>query len=298
MKQEDNSNPVRSPLSRRQVLAGMGVAAGAAALSMGGGGFASRALAASPQPSPALDTAVLQFALQLEYLEAEFYLRAVGLPSVPNSGNAPVVGGKKVNFTTPAIKAYANEIARDERAHVVFLRAALGENSTPRPALNFTDAFAAAAQAAGLGAGFDAFANETNFLLGAFIFEDVGVTAYKGAAPLIQNRNVLSAAAGILAVEAYHASNIRTTLFAIGGQAVAAANAISDARDSLDGPSDLDQPITFKDGSVNIVPTDRNGIAFSRTTSQVLKIVYLTNKSGVSKGGFFPNGLNGAITTT
>ena len=78
------------------------------------------------------------------------------------------------------------------------------------------------------------YANEDNFLRGAFLFEDVGVTAFKGAAPLISNKTYLDAAAGILAVEAYHAANIRTVLYDRGG--AEDANAISRARGSLDGP--------------------------------------------------------------
>lgn len=280
-------------LSRRQLLATAGAAGAALTL----GAMPSRAIAQSPTPSRALDVAILQFALQLEYLEAAFYLAAIGQPNVPGGGNARVVGGRQVNFQTPEIEAYANEIARDEKAHVVFFRNALAENSTPRPAINFTDAFDAAAQAAGLGPGFDPFADEVSFLLGAFVFEDVGVTAFKGAAPLIKNRRVLESAAGVLAVEAYHAGIIRTVLFNLGGQALAAASAISDARDSLDGPSDLDQPITIN-GRANIVPTDRNGLAFSRTASQVLKIVFLTSQNGVTSGGFFPDGVNGTIKST
>ncbi len=135
-------------------------------------------------------------------------------------------------------------------------------------------------------------ANETNFLLAAFIFEDVGVTAYKGAARFIQNKDYLEAAAGLLAVEAYHAGEIRTILFSRGF--LVEAKKISDLRDSVDGSSDLDQPLSLPSSEANIVPTDDNGLAFSRSPEQVLKIVYL---GGMARGGFFPVGVNGAIRT-
>jgi hypothetical protein len=181
---------------------------------------------------------------------------------------------------------------------VNFLRTQLGGAKVARPAINLDTAFTSAALAAGLikpGETFDPFLNEQNFLLGAFVFEDVGVTAYKGAAPLITNKTYLEAAAGILAVEAYHAGAIRTALGSLGLED--AVGKLSNARDSLDGGSDLDQGIVTSTGSVNIQPTDSNGIAFSRSPGQVLNIVYLNNKS-VSSGGFLPAGTNGDLRTS
>ncbi len=274
-----------------------GVAGGAVAL----GGVAGAA-DDGQDDGAVTDAAVLNFALNLEYLEAEFYLRGVygeGLKDDQIDGTGElgqVTGGRKVQFESKLVRQYAEEIANDERAHVDFLRKALGGAKIARPAIDLKDAFSAAAAAAGLieaGEEFDVFANEDNFLLGAFVFEDVGVTAYKGGAPLITNKTFLEAAAGILAVEAYHAGIIRTVLLSKGLED--AAGAISDARDSLDGSDDLDQGIVDGDGNANLVPTDANGIAFSRDVFQVHNIAYLTPEEAGS-GGFFPNGTNGTFT--
>lgn len=265
------------------------------------------------------DADILNFALNLEYLEAQFYLYATtgaGLPETSLSGTGTrgqvnATGARAVAFTDPLVREYAREIAADERAHVDFLRAALGNSAVAQPAIDISTspngAFSTAARAAGLitaGQSFDPYLNDENFLLGAFIFEDVGVTAYKGASPLVTNKTFLEAAAGILAVEAYHAAIVRTSLYRKGMMTPAliqATEAISNARDSLDGATDLDQGIAPTGAGAtlasNIAPLDGNGLAFSRNAGQVLNIVYLTGMAQ-NQGGFFPAGVNGNIRTS
>jgi hypothetical protein len=293
---------------RREFFRTFGVAAAAT------GGAAMVAATAAQAQAAVTDADILNFALNLEYLEAQFYYQASfgeGLPADLLTGTGTQgasMGGRKVNFTDRAVASYAREIAVDERNHVEFLRAALGQAAVAQPQIDIgsgpNSAFSNAARAAGLiGANesFDPYASDENFLLGAFIFEDVGVTAYKGASPLLTSKVFLEAAAGILAVEAYHASIIRTTLYRKGVQAPQlrrATVAISDARDSLDGPEQKDQGVFLRqDGSSNIAPLDPNGLAYSRTAGEVLNIVYLNNEA-VSQGGFFPTGVNGTIKTS
>ena len=196
-----------------------------------------------------------------------------------------------VPFQNTAVQQYAAEIAQDERNHVNFLRSALGAAAVAEPTINFTAAFNALAVAAGLGSTFDPFASETNFLLGSFVFEDVGVTAYHGGARFIQNKNYLDAAAGILAVEAYHAGIIRTLVYQGGAATQDAANKISAVRAALGGGGD--QGVVLN-GTANLVPTDASSLAFARTPTQVLNIVYAGGQA--NNFGFFPNRTNGPLS--
>lgn len=285
-------NEQKPNLARRRLIQNTG----ASAVAVTALAAAGAAAVSSPAEAQGVnDAAVLNFALNLEYLEAEFYIRAatgVGLTAADTSGTGyanSVIGGSKVPFATPAIQQYANEIAQDELNHVRFLRAGLGSAAVGEPAIDLLNSFAALGAIIGV-PGFNPFTNETNFLIGSYVFEDVGVTAYHGAAALISNKQILTAAAGILAVEAYHAAEIRTLLLQAGAGSTTVA--ISNVRASLSGASD-DQGVINPDGTANIVPTDSNSLAFTRTPRQVLNIVY--GAQNATKGLFFPNGMNGAV---
>ena len=303
-----NLPDLRGGQNRRRFIGA--AAAGAAGMALGAkGGHAQ---------SANIDVAILQFALNLEYLEAEFYGRAAtgfGLGAA-NTGNtqSTVIGGRKVNFSSSLIQAYAEEIAVEERKHVLFLRAALGSSVVNEPVIDLDNSFKALGQLAGLGSDFDPFSSDFSFLLAAYVFEDVGVTAYHGAAPLITDKNYLDKAAGILAVEAYHAGLIRTVLFANDQQHNTAA--ISNVRATLDGtintPNMDDHGVgntsfphivdcsdnlngSLLGGFPSNSPPGNNAIAYDRTTRQVLNIVY--GGVNATKGLFFPNGLNGTIVS-
>jgi hypothetical protein len=290
---------LRKGVSRRRFLAGVGAGVGTATLGLATGcGGSHHNTTPTPTPTPTItDADILNFALNLEYLEAEFYLRAVtgaGLSATDaGSGAGTVTGGAMVPFKTPAIQQYAQEIANDEQEHVRFLRQALGSAAVARPAIDLMNSFNAAAMAAGIGSSFNPFADEKSFLVGAFVFEDVGVTAYHGAAGLLTSSTNLAAAAGILATEAYHAGEIRTLITQLGDPYLTYCNQISALRAKAGGGNET----TLSASS--IVAADSNSISYDRTTDQVLHIVYLNANSGVVKsGGFFPNGLNGTITAT
>lgn len=274
--------------------------AGLGAVALGAIASAGVILPSAPvQAQGITDVDIFNFALNLEYLEAEFYLRAAtgqGLVAGDITGTGAfgaVTGGTRVPFRSTYVRQYAEKIAVDEQVHVKFIRAVLGTSAVARPAIDFTTAFTNLALAAGLivpGQTFNPFADEISFLLGAFVFEDVGVTAYGGAAALITNRDLLSYAASVLAVEAYHGGAIRALLANLGGQAT--VGRITALRSVLSGADD-ERGISFQGNNYFIAPTDEQGQTFRRSPRQVLNIVY--GGANATSGLFFPNGMNGTI---
>lgn len=244
--------------SRRSILMGAGALAATALV----GGTEK---AAAAVPTTLTDTQILNFALNLEYLEAQFYTiategvtadKAASSPIKLPSGSAAVTfrAGAKVTFTNAAVAAYAFETALEERKHVLFLQTALGSGAVAQPAINLQTSFSYLGGLLSVPT-FDPFTTDLFFLLGAYIFEDVGVTAYHGGALSITNKGAngapdyLTPAVGIHAVEAYHAGLVRTSiaLFDNGLVTLSAADqaykgmgstltkAISNLRATLDG---------------------------------------------------------------
>ena len=311
-------------VSRRNFLVGAGAASTVLALA---GCNDATAPVTPPTINSLTDADILTFALNLEYLEAEFYLYAAtgsGLTATDagtGAGTTTVPATTKLTGLSVAQQNTLNEIAYDEQTHVQFLRAALtgaGVTPVPRPNIDltfFAPLYVAAQTVAGVATAsqvttFSPFTSYDNFLVGAFIFEDVGVTAYNGAAPLISPAGVkagyLAAAAGILAVEAYHAAYVRTLITnnAIAAPGTAAGTTtyaqfnesvlVQGLRAALGGGGEttLTVPKTTTAPATVSNATAANGIAYARTPDQVLHIVYGSVTPGVAKGGFFPNGAN------
>jgi hypothetical protein len=220
------------------------------------------------------DFDIVNFALNLEYLEAEFYtvattgayIDSLGIPITGAVGTAGATsGGNLVTFTDPQVAAIALELANDERQHVTLLQDAvtsLGGQYIAKPAINLN--------ALGIG-----FGSQAEFLTLARAFEDIGITAYAGGATLIVNPAVLGYAARILAVEALHSGSIRNAVDRL-GVAVSALD-----------PADIIPP----PAGTLFFPTNNQALVELRTVQQVHYIAY-GGVANATSGGFFPAGTN------
>lgn len=178
--------------SRRSLLKGLAGISGKLALAAAPialGSFFTKSYAQTSNNTAVLE--ILNYALLLEYLEAEFYTMALAASSI--------------TFPTEASKNAITKIKNDEVAHVNFLKDTITQVGGAsavlvKPTFKFTDN-------ATFG---NVFVNYATFLTVAQAFEDTGVRAYKGRAKeLVKGGAYLTAALNIHSVEARHAAHIR-----------------------------------------------------------------------------------------
>jgi rubrerythrin len=129
---------------------------------------------ASAASLPESDIEILNFALTLEYLEAEFYAQA------------------KDNIPSGPAREFASLVAEHEAEHVKALKGLLRGKAVKKPKFDFGNAVT----------------DLPTFLKTAFVLENTGVHAYLGQAGKLKTPALLGAAASIVTVEARHAAAI------------------------------------------------------------------------------------------
>lgn len=274
---------VSATLSRRGFLGTLMAASAAVAA----GTLGNRSASAQTTTPTVVD--VLNFALNLEYLEATFYLAVTGgTLSATDAGTSPgtITGAPAALTLDTTTLALARALAADEVHHIETIRStitALGGTPISRPAINL---------------GFKgAITTQAQFLATARQFTAVGGSAYAGSAQLlVSNPTVLTAAAQILGAEGQHdgAVNYQIVIQAITSGAVDALDVVPSSSEYFT----LYSPTSTAAG----MPM---ALAPQRTPQQVLGIVYglstaatTTPAAGTAAGGFFPNGFNGNVKST
>ena len=293
-------------LNRRRFLTTM--AAASAVASVAGTLGTREAEAQTTTPSV---TDVLNFALNLEFFEAEFYSYGATGQSLSANVAAGVITANMPTITTsnvinpPQVKLSGNELAvatalmQDEAHHIALIQSTIMSSplsGTPitEPSIDFS-----------AGGTIPPVTTDVAFFAAARQFTSVGNSAYMGAAgDLISNTTVLQAAAQILGAEAQHQGVVNYLCALLG--ITPAQSAMLDAQDvPPNGYGSIFTVTSISNYSNNPAPNNGPAIGIARTPQQVLGIVYgvstattTTPPAGTTKGGFFPNGVMGNITST
>ncbi|KAJ9546366.1 hypothetical protein OSB04_018909 [Centaurea solstitialis] len=280
---------------------------------------------------PASDSDLTEFPLNLEYLEAEYFLFASmgrGLDSIrPDlaDGGPPPIGAKKANLTS-LTNDIITQFAYQEIGHIRAIKKVV--KGFPRPLLNLSaESFAKVINDAfgePLSPPFDPYSNDINYLISCYIIPYVGLTGYVGANPKLvtpiskqssfikMSENLLPSfenLRGLLGVEGGQDAVFRTLLYERAKEKVTPyemtvadfTNKISGLRNKLgkNGVKDEGLIVPLDQGAEkkvegNVLSADEDSISYGRTPEEILRILYGTGAEGIP-GGFYPKGADGAI---
>ncbi|XP_019463277.1 PREDICTED: desiccation-related protein PCC13-62-like [Lupinus angustifolius] len=266
--------------------------------------------------NPKSDVDLVEFALNLEYLEAEFFLfGATGqgldgfVPELAEGGPSPI-GGNRASLDKDT-KDVILQFALQEIGHLRAIKRTV--KGFPRPLLNISkEAFAQIMDSAfgePLHPPFNPYANHINYLLASYVIPYVGLTGYVGANPELQNGTFKKLVAGLLGVESGQDAVIRAKLYHLRDLPVhpynltveEITNHISRLRNELGRKGVKDEGLLAPayEGfelkfAGKVLAGDKYSLAYSRTPKEILRIVYGGGDEHVP-GGFFPKGADGRI---
>ncbi|KAD4385139.1 hypothetical protein R6Q59_010712 [Mikania micrantha] len=268
---------------------------------------------------PKIDEKLLEFPLNLEYFEAEYFLfgsMGQGLDSVePDlaAGGPPPIGAKQANLTS-LVKDIITQFGYQEVGHLRAIKKTV--RGFPRPLLNLSaESFATVmndAFGSPLSPPFDPYANDINYLISCYVIPYVGLTGYVGANPELHSPVSRKLVAGLLGVESGQDAVIRSLLYERADEKVVPyettvvefTEKISKLRNKLGkmGLKDEGLKVPKKLGAEkkvqgNVLAGDEDSLAYGRTPKEILRIVYGTGDEK-TPGGFYPNGGNGIIAKT
>ncbi|XP_010269493.1 PREDICTED: desiccation-related protein PCC13-62-like [Nelumbo nucifera] len=267
-------------------------------------------------PVYANDVDLFQFAMNIEFLEAEFFLcvgLGYGLDKIAPQlvmGGPPPIGTRKANLDN-LTQMLITEFAYQEVGHLRAIKTTVG--GIPRPLMdlspsNFAKIFD---QSFGypLVPPFDPYRDSLSYMLASYVIPYMGLNGYVGANPFLNGYKSKRLGAGLLAVEGGQDADIRHYLYERAGEIVHPYNytvaeftiRISELRNRLGKCGIKDEGIIVPPElgaenrtCSNALSADFNSISYARTPQEILRVLYATGCEHLP-GGFYPKGANGKI---
>nr|CAB3484423.1 unnamed protein product [Digitaria exilis] len=251
---------------------------------------------------PQSDVDLLEFPLNLEYLETEFFCWSAlgyGLDAIDanlTGGGPPSIGGQSASLT-PFVRDVATQFCYQEVGHLRAIKQTV--RGFPRPLLDISAAnfgkIIEQALNATLDPPFNPYENSVNFLIASYIIPYVGLTGYVGANPKLLTPQARKVRATLL----YERGMTRVASYGVGVAEITAH--ISDLRNELGRRGVKDEGLVVAPGQGpegltvgNVIAGDHLSLAYDRTPEEILGIVYGTGNPA-QHGGFFPQGADGRI---